>query len=421
VAPEGQVKKPAFDVVVFGATSFVGQILCHYLLKEFSAADRPGRRKLSWAIAGRSRAKLDELVAALGPGAKHVAIIVADAADERALEAMCAQARVVISTVGPYTLYGEALVRVCARLGTDYCDLCGEAPWMRRMITQYGDTARRSGARIVPSCGFDSIPSDMGVWYLQEQSMLHFGEPCTEVKMRVKAMRGAASGGTVASMLNIVREAARDAGLRKELANPYSLCVEAPVRKQRQENVTRPAFDKDFQSWSAPFVMAAINVRIVLRSNMLRDHQFGADFRYDEAVLTGKGLTGRARATGITAGLAGFVAAAALPPTRWLMEKLILPAPGEGPDADAQARGFFDLRFIGRTADGRDISVKVTGDRDPGYGSTAKMLGEAAACMALAVPKEMLQGGFWTPSTAMGPALHQRLEAHAGLKFTLLE
>ena len=414
------MKNPPFDVVVFGATSFVGQILCRYMLQEFGTAGNNGTRKLNWAIAGRSRAKLDQLVVSLGPDAKALCVIVADAGDEKALEALCTQTRVVISTVGPYTLFGEPLVRVCTRLGTDYCDLAGEVPWMRRMISQYSDAAVRSGARIVHCCGFDSIPSDMGVRYLQEQAMLHFGKPCTSVKMRVKAMRGSASGGTVASIINIVREATHNAALRKELANPYSLCPPDKRIRPRQTSIARPVYDADFHAWSAPFVMAAINVRVVLRSNALLDHAYGAEFRYDEAMLSGKGFSGHAKALGITAGLGGFIAAAAIRPTRWFMEKFILPAPGEGPSLDAQQKGFFDLRFLGRTVDGREVRIKVTGDRDPGYGSTAKMLGEAAACLALDLTKADVAGGFWTPSTALGAALQKRLEAHAGIGFVLV-
>jgi short subunit dehydrogenase-like uncharacterized protein len=425
IATGKTMRKPTFDVVVFGATSFVGQILCRYLLKEYGASGQGRTRNLAWAIAGRSKAKLDELVTSLGAEAKNLRILIADAADEKALEALCADTRVVVSTVGPYALYGEPLVRVCTRLGTDYCDLTGEAPWMRRMITQYLGAAEKSGARIVHCCGFDSIPSDIGVWFLQQQAMTHFGEPCTQVKMRVKAMRGAASGGTVASMLNIVREATRNPDLRKELRDPYSLCppdAEGMPRKPRQHNTSAATFDADFKAWSAPFVMAAINVRVVLRSNAISAYHYGRDFRYDEAMLTGRGLVGgRTKAISVTAGLGGFMVAAAIPATRWLMEKFMLPAPGEGPSPEAQEKGFFDLRFVGRTADGRELRVKVTGDRDPGYGSTAKMLGEAAACLAQDISKAALGGGFWTPSTALGPALHARLEAHAGLTFSLLE
>ena len=417
------MKTAAFDVVVFGATSFVGQITCRYLLQEFGTAAKPGARKLNWAIAGRSKAKLNELIASLGAGANALEVIVADADDDVALEAMCANTNVVISTVGPYALYGEPLIRACTKLGTGYCDLAGEAQWMRRMIDQYADAAVRSGARIVHCCGFDSIPSDLGVRFLQEQSMLHYGEPCTTVKMRVKAMRGTASGGTVASIVNLVREARKDPALRKELTNPYSLCPPADGasgKRPRQTNVTSPTYDTDFAAWSAAFVMAAINVRVVLRSNALLSNAYGDAFRYDEAMLTGKGFAGRAKATALTVGLGAFIAAAALAPTRWLMAKFMLPAPGEGPSVEAQQNGFFDLRFVGRTVDGRELGVKVTGDRDPGYGSTAKMLSEAAACLALDLTPVDLGGGFWTPSTAFGTKLQERLIAHAGLKFELL-
>ncbi len=419
------MQKPAFDVVVFGATSFVGEILCRYLLQEFGSPAKPGARKLDWAIAGRSRAKLDALVTSLGAAARSLTVIVADAADETALAAMCQQTRVVVSTVGPYALYGEPLIRVCSKLGTDYCDLTGEPQWMRRMITKYSESAATSGARIVHCCGFDSIPSDLGVWFLQQKSMLHFGEPCTNIKMRVKAMRGAASGGTVASMVNMVKEAARDPGLRKELSNPYSLCP-PDTGKTRQTNVKGAVFDTDFGAWSAPFVMAAINVRVVLRSNVLQSPAKNAlptiaEFCYDEAMLMGKGFAGRSKAMTLSAGLGGFVAGAAIPPIRWLMEKFMLPAPGEGPSPAAQASGFFDFRFVGRTVDGRELRTKVAGDRDPGYGSTGKMLGEAAACLAQDVSKTEVPGGFWTPSTTFGERLLKRLEAHAGVKFMLIE
>jgi len=289
------------------------------------------------------------------------------------------------------------------------------------MIGAYAEQAAASGARIVHCCGFDSIPSDLGVWFLQQQAMTHFGEPCTTVKMRVKAMRGAASGGTVASMVNIVREAAKDPAMRKELSNPYSLVMPAPATTVRQTNVSAATFDKDFKAWAAPFVMAAVNTRVVHRSNAISGLAYGAKFRYDEAMLMGKGFSGRMRATSFAAGLGGFLVATAIAPTRWLLEKTILPAPGDGPSPAAQEKGFFDFRFVGRTEDGRELRVKVTGDRDPGYGSTGKMLGEAAACLAHDVSKADVAGGFWTPSVAMGAKLVDRLTKHAGLTFTLLE
>lgn len=405
-----------FDLVVFGATSFVGQILARYLLEQYGVSG-----ELRWAIAGRSQARLDELLQSLGPTAAGLPTLVADAADEAALAKLCATTRVVASTVGPYALYGEPLVKVCAASGTDYCDLTGEVQWIRRMIDRYEPQARRSGARIVHCCGFDSIPSDLGVHFLQAEARARYGQPLTRVKLRVRAMRGGFSGGTVASLLNVVKEASGNKALRKELANPYSLCPPGLASGIRQPSVKSAQFDKDFSAWTAPFVMSAINTRIVQRSNALSKHAYGRDFVYDEAVLTGRGLKGRLAATSMSVGLGGFMVAVAMPPARRLLERFALPAPGEGPSPEQQLKGFFDLRLFGRTADGRILRAKVTGDRDPGYGSTAKMLGQAAACLAFDVPKDARPGGFWTPATLLGDALITRLRAHSGLGFDILD
>ena len=407
---------PSHDLIVFGATSFVGQILTRYLAEHYGT-----QGSLKWAIAGRSEAKLAALRNSLGLAAGRLPLLVADAADQAALRHLCNGTRVVISTVGPYALYGEPLVKVCAETGTDYCDLTGEVQWIRRMIEAYEPAARKSGARIVHCCGFDSIPSDLGVYFLQQQARERFGAPCTTVKMRVKAMRGGFSGGTAASLVNVVKEATANPALRKELANPYSICPEGYAPAVRQPNVKSTQYDEDFDAWVAPFVMSAINTRIVQRSNALSKQAYGADFRYDEAMLMGRGLKGRTAAAGMTAGLGGFMVAAALPPARWALERFVLPAPGEGPSAEDQRKGFFDLRFLGTTADGRELRVKVTGDRDPGYGSTAKMLGQAGACLAQDFPGSGRKGGFWTPATMFGDKLIERLVAHAGLTFEVIE
>ncbi len=404
-----------FDVLVYGATSFVGQILCHYLTERTA-----GGARLRWAMAGRSAGKLEEVRRSLGEAAAHIPLQVADAADEQALRSLVASTRVIVSTVGPYALHGEPLVRACAEAGVDYCDLTGEVQWIRRMIERYEELARRNGARIVHCCGFDSIPSDLGVHFLQQQSLQAFGEPCEEVNMRVRAMRGGFSGGTAASLLNVAREVSANPALRKELANPYSLCqlgVAAeglvPVRQRATRLFAR---DSAAGGWISPFIMAAINTRIVHRSNALSAGRYSRAFRYDEAVSTGRGLRGCLTAVGAGVGLSVFMLASALGPTRAVLQRF-LPAPGEGPSSEAQARGFFDLRFFGRTASGRSVRVKVTGDRDPGYGSTAKMLGEAAMCLAFDVPRDTVAGGFWTPATIFGDRLVARLEAHAGLRF----
>ncbi|MGI9285482.1 MAG: saccharopine dehydrogenase family protein [Pseudomonadales bacterium] len=412
--------KPPYDVVVFGATSFVGQILTRYMVEQFGAdSDEAGT--VSWAAAGRSKAKLEELRDSLGSAGEDLALIIADAATESELRDMCSQTRVVISTVGPYALYGEPLIKVCAETGTDYCDLTGEAQWIKRMLERHEISAIQSGARIVHSCGFDSIPSDLGVFFLQQEAMQRFGQTCPRVKMRVKRMSGGASGGTIASMMNLAKEAAADPALRKELANPYSICPPDHGFSVRQHNVKGAEYDSDFDSWAAPFVMAAINTRIVHRSNALVDPSYDRTFYYDEALLTGAGLKGRMAALGIAGGMGGFMAAAVIPPTRWALEKFVLPKAGEGPSEKAQLRGGYDLRFVGETANGDTLQVKVTGDRDPGYGSTAKMLGQAAVCLALDITKKDKPGGFWTPATVFGDHLIERLRAHSGLTFELTE
>lgn len=405
-----------YDLIVFGATSFVGQILSRYLVETFGTGD-----KMKWAIAGRSETKLVNLKTDLGTAAKDLDVVIADANDDKALRDMCKQTRVVISTVGPYALFGEPLVKACVELGTDYCDLTGEVQWIRRMIQKYEDQAKKSGARIVHCCGFDSIPSDMGVFFLQQQAQETLGKPCYQVKMRVRTAKGEFSGGTVASLMNVAKEAASDPALRKELANPFSLCPPEHRSQTRQPNVKSAEYDPDFDVWLAPFVMAAINTRIVHRTNAIQGAPWGREFLYDEAMMTGKGIKGRLAAYGVTAAMGGFLVASAIKPSRWLLERFVVPKPGEGPSQMAQEKGFYDLRFIGRTDDGQTIRTKVTGDQDPGYGSTSKMLGQAGACLAFDVSRENRPGGFWTPAAIFGDQLLTRLREHSGLTFELLE
>ncbi|MEM9266443.1 MAG: saccharopine dehydrogenase NADP-binding domain-containing protein [Cyanobacteria bacterium P01_F01_bin.13] len=395
---------PRYDLVVFGATGFVGRILCQYLLKQIGVNS-------SWAIASRSEAKLNALVSDLG--ANSLPQIIADVTDEASLQDLCAQTQVVISTVGPYALYGEPLVKACAETGTDYCDLTGEPQWIRRMIQQYSATAEQSGARIVHCCGFDSVPSDLGVYYLQQQAKERFGRVCDRIKMRVKAAMGGVSGGTAASGINLVKEASGDPALRQELDNPYSLCPSQSL--EHPPTLVPVEYDPDFQGWVSPFVMAAINTRIVLRSNALLEYAYGKQFQYEEAVLTGPNATGWLAAQGLSVGLGGVAVAMAFSPTRWLLENTLIPKPGEGPSQTAQEQGFYDLRFWGTTAEGQTIQVKVTGDRDPGYGSTAKILGQAGLCLAKDFPAKA--GGFWTPASMFGDVLIECLVKAAGLTF----
>ncbi len=408
---------PIYDLVVFGATSFVGQILTRYLTEYLSSQPE----SINWAIAGRSESKLNEVKQSLGAVGASLPIIIADAANEAELKALCAQTRVVVSTVGPYALYGEPLIKACAESGTDYCDLTGEAQWIRKMVDKYESAAQQSGARIVHCCGFDSVPSDMGVYFLQKQAKQEWNAPATHVKMRVKTLKGGASGGTIASMMNAIEEAMADPVLRKEFLNPYSLCPPNHGLTARQHYVKSAEFDADFDAWIAPFIMAAVNERIVHRSNALSGNAYGAQFTYDEATLTGSGFKGQLTAIGIVAGLGAFMAGSAIKPTRYLMERYVLPKPGEGPSPEAQVAGRFDLRFVGRSDAGQILRVKVTGDRDPGYGSTGKMLGQAAISLAVDHVKDGIKtgrnGGFWTPATMFDDRFIERLTRYAGLGF----
>jgi short subunit dehydrogenase-like uncharacterized protein len=399
----------AFDIVVYGATSFVGQIMIRYMHEQFSDGS------IKWAIAGRSQSKLKKLSDDIG--LSGIEMIIADARDEAALQAMCARTKVVISTVGPYALYGDTLVKICATSGIHYCDLTGEPQWIRRMQQLHESAARESGAWIVHCCGFDSIPSDLGVHFLQRHAVKRFGQTCNRINMRVVKIKGGASGGTIASMINMVKEASGDADLRRQLKDPYSLCPPGHGFSARQHDV-QMAYDEQYKSWIAPFIMAAINSRVVHRSNALSNNSYGADFQYEEAMVTGTGGAGKRAARAISWGMTVMMLGLVVPPIRWLLENHVLPKPGEGPSEQQQLNGEYDLVFLGTTPNGDRLRCRVTGDRDPGYGSTAKMLAQAAACLAKDVPSNTV-GGFWTPATIMGDQLIKRLQAHAGLTFEL--
>ena len=412
-----------FDLVVFGATSFVGQILTTYLTQYFAEQGASGEQ-IHWAIAGRSQSKLDALKHTLGNAAKDLTTIIADVNDAHAIKALCEQTSVVVSTVGPYALYGEAMVKACVETGTDYCDLTGETQWIKKMLDRYQSQAEQTGARIVNCCGFDSVPSDMGVYFLQQQAQKHWHAPATQVKMRVKTLKGGASGGTIASMINIIQEAAADPVLRKQLVNPYLLAPENHGFQKKQHYVKTAEFDTDFNAWIAPFVMSAINERVVHRSNALANHAYGDQFSYNEAMLMGQGFRGRAKAYSLVAGLGAFMLGAVSKPISKVMERYMLPKPGEGPTPEQQLSGFFDIRFMGKSDDGKIMQIKVTGDRDPGYGSTGKMLGQAALSLVLDHhrhgQKTGCSGGFWTPATMFDQRFIERLEHYAGIDFELI-
>ena len=383
-----------FDVIVYGATGYTGRLVAEYLSTAYPGPDKP-----RWAMAGRSQAKLEEVRDLIGAPA-DTPLVVADAADPASVRAMCERATVILTTVGPYQLYGSDLVAACAETGTAYVDLCGEPGWMREMIDKHQATAERTGARIVFSCGFDSIPFDLGVLTLQEAATARFGKPAPRVKCRVRTMKGTFSGGTAASLKATMAAAARNPSLIGVLTDPFALTP--GFKGPSQPKGLLPEYDSAIDSWVAPFVMAAINTKNVHRTNFLRGKPYGADFVYDEMVVAGLGEMGKAAAEALAkmnpfAGDKG-------------------PKPGEGPSKEERDTGHYDVLFIGEMGDGTRIDAVVTGDRDPGYGSTSKMIAESALCLVSDVPDA--KGGIWTPGAIMGEPLRKRLIEKAGLTFT---
>ena len=411
------MSKP-YDLVVFGATGFTGRLVAEYLNTTHGAAGSG----LRWAMVGRSLDKLAQVRNLIGAPAT-LPLLQADAADPAALAALVGQTRAVITTVGPYQRYGEALVTACAAGGCDYVDLCGEPAWMAGMIPKLATPAKASGARIVFSCGFDSIPFDLGVVYLQAEAMARFGVPLVQVRGRVKTMRGGMSGGmsggTMASALATFEQMGRDPATAALMADPFALTP--GFRGPAQPDGDSAALDEPTQSWAGPFVMATINTKNVHRTNALRGHPWGTGFLYDEKLMTGRGAKGEWAARLLAGGARVQNALLGFAPTRTLLGRFALPQPGDGPGPAARARGRYDLRFDGQTADGRRLAAQVTGDRDPGYGSTSKMISEAALCLLQDVDRSATPGGVWTAGSAMGLALVRRLQAHAGLRFETIE
>jgi short subunit dehydrogenase-like uncharacterized protein len=383
-----------FDIVVYGATGFTGQLVAEYLTQHYK-----GDHALKWAMAGRSLGKLKSVRDAIGaPG--NTPLIVADASDAASLKAMAEQTMSVITTVGPYQLYGEELLAACVATGTDYFDLCGEPIWMRQMIDKYEAEAKESGARIMFSCGFDSVPFELGAFFVQEEAKRVLGAPAPRVKGRVRDMRGTLSGGTAASAKATFDAVAKDISLITILNDPFALTPGFTGPKQPKGN--RAALEEDLQSWAAPFMMALINTRNVHRSNMLMGFPYGQEFVYDEMVLTGPGEKGEANAKRVMAANAEKTGPNA-------------PKPGEGPSKEERDNGRFDLLYVAIGPDGRQVRAGVTGDRDPGYGSTSKMISECAICLLRDVTD--VPAGFWTPGAAMQHKLIKRLQEHAGLTF----
>jgi short subunit dehydrogenase-like uncharacterized protein len=409
--------KREFDLVIWGASGFTGRLTAEYLLGRYGVV-----RSFRWAIGGRNRAKLElvrkEIGGSTGTDASALPILLGDSLDDASLARIAAQTRVICTTVGPYAQYGSNLVAACVRAGTDYCDLTGEAHWMRKMIETHQRAAAASGARIVHTAGFDCIPSDIGTYFVQQTMRGRYGVAAKRVALRVRKFQGGFSGGTIASMFNMLEEAALDPEVGRVMAAPYSLNPSGQQRGPDRAESLAPKFDELFGEWTAPFVMAPINTKVVRRTNALLGYAYGEDFRYDEAILTGSGPAGAAKAVAAAAGTALMMGGLTLGPLRRFAAGR-LPGPGEGPSKEQRERGYFDLLLIAEHPHdaSKNLRARVTGDRDPGYGSTSKMLGESAVC--LATDALDVGGGFLTPASAMGDALLPRLQEHAGVKFEI--
>lgn len=400
-------KSREFDIIIWGASGFTGRLVAEYLFKQYGTSGN-----LKWAMAGRNQEKLENVRASIAD--TSVPIVVSDSSDEASIKQMVLRTKVICTTVGPYAIYGSKLVAACVENKAHYCDLAGEVQWMRQMIDKHQEAAQANGVKIVHSCGFDSIPSDLGVYFIQREAKAQKGQRAKKISMRVAAMKGGLSGGTYASLSNVMGQAQQDKSIYKVLTNPYGL---NPTDQQEGEDcpdLMSVVFDKTSQSYVGPFIMAGINTKVVRRSNALSNYSYGKDFRYDEATLSGKGFKGKMR--GILAAIPlMFMTAKPKSVLKSIANKL-LPKPGEGPNKEQRENGFYNLRFYVTLEDGSSAMGKVTGDKDPGYGSTSKMLGETAVCLAVdELPKI---SGVLTPSVAMGDALLQRLEQSSGLTFS---
>ncbi len=381
-----------WDLIVYGSTGYTGRLIAEYLNNQYGIDG-----DLKWAMAGRSQEKLESVRDEMGIS-RQIPLVVADVSNPASLQAMAERSQVIISSVGPYQLYGSALVTACAAAGTDYVDLCGEPGWMSEMITAHSDTAKASGARIVFSCGFDSVPFDLGVFFLQQAAQQQLGCVAPRVKGRVRTMNGTFSGGTLASFKATMAAVANDPELYAVLTNPFSL-TPGFIGADQPAGI-QPVYDEALASWVAPFIMATINTKNIHRSNLLLGHLYGKDFVYDEMLVTGPGEKGKAIAEAVTADKSMS--------TNPLQ-------PGEGPTKEEREAGSYDVLFVGETNNGQSIRTSVKGDRDPGYGSTCKIIAESAICL-LKNPN-LVSGGIWTPAPAMGMLLIDRLQKNAGLTF----
>lgn len=400
----------SLDVAVFGATGFTGRLVAGYLAEHAPDDARIG-------LAGRSQDKLARVRAGLGSKAAEWPLLSADSSDSDSMAELARSTRVVVTTVGPYARFGPPLVEACVDAGTHYADLAGEVLFMRDMIDRHHEAAAGGGTRVVHACGFDSIPSDLGVLLLHEAASADGSGELEETTLVVTGAKGSFSGGTFASMKGQLDEARGNRERGRIVNDPYALSPERDAEPELgdERDMRTVRRDGELGGWLAPFVMAAINTRVVRRSNALQEWAYGRRFRYQEVMGFGSGLTAPAKAAGITAGLGALAGGLSFGPTRTLLDR-VLPEAGEGPDEDSRAAGFFRIEIHARTLGGARYVCRVAAKGDPGYAATSVMLGESGLCLALDGDRLPPHAGVLTPATAMGTALVDRLRA-AGFTF----
>lgn len=391
------------DVVVYGATGFVGRLLAADLAEQ-------AQQGLRIALAGRSRERLERVRRELPAPAADWPLVVADAADAGALGELAARTRVVATTVGPYLQHGLPLVQACAEAGTDYVDLTGEVLFMRRSVECCHEPAIASGARIVHACGFDSIPSDLSVLLTAEQARADGQGELRDAVLDVVSVKGGVSGGTVASARLQLEQAAADPQARRLLADPYALSPDRAAEPDLgpEPDQVLPRRDPELGRWTGPFVMAGTNTRVVRRSNALTGWSYGRGLRYREVMSVGSSPLAPVLATGLSAGLAAGVAALSLRPTRAVLDR-VLPSPGEGPDEAKRRGGHFRTELVARTGTGARYTTTFAAQGDPGYAATVVMQAESALCLVRDRDRLPDRAGVLTPATALGAVLADRL------------
>ncbi|MDJ1016617.1 MAG: saccharopine dehydrogenase NADP-binding domain-containing protein [Paracoccaceae bacterium] len=405
------------DLVLWGATGAVGRRAAHHL------ALRTTGTEIRWAIGGRNREKLEAVKAALPASDNAPEIVVGDSKDRAFLADLAANTRVICSTVGPFALYGTELLEACVAAGAHYCDLTGEPYWMRQMIDAYQSEAEATGARIVHSCGHDSIPSDMGVWVLQKAALEQFGSPCPSVRTRITRMKGGFSGGTAASFAHAMEAGPKNPDIGRTMADPYALAPDGERDGPEPPDRMMPleiTYDPDLKLWTKPYFMAPMNAKTVRRSNALMGYPYGRDFHYEESDTGGPGVGGWISSLLYCLATITFLAAMRWPVTQRYLQAKVLPKSGEGPSPETRETGHYELVVIGAQSTGEVMKLKVTGQGDPGVESTSRMLVEAALCLADDADELNVGGGFWTPVSGLGQPLFDRLQAHGGLTFVLL-